>query len=173
MKLDQSTDQYLLQFANANNEFIFDSGHVDVRMNGTVGFFFESLHNPTTPIDDMTIALYQWNGKNSISTIEPHAQLQLTTTDVTDGTEDCDFVFSEMVSGVMTEMMRIDANLNEIHFANGSDLDLQAGNIDNFTQLNADSGAIATITGSTAGNVALQNLLSALETYGMINDSTT
>lgn len=173
MKLDQATDQYLLQFANANNEFIFDSGHVDVRMNSALGFFFESLHNPTTPIDDMTIALYQWNGKNSISTIEPHAQLQLTTTDVTDGTEDCDFVFSEMVSGVMTEMMRIDANFNEIHFANGSDLDLQAGNIDNFTQLNADSGAIATITGSRGGNAALASLLSALETYGMINDSTT
>lgn len=173
MKLDQATDQYLLQFANANNEFIFDSGHVDVRMNGTVGFFFESLHNPTTPIDDMTIGLYQWNGKNSIGTIEPHAELQLTTTDVTDGTEDCDFVFSEMVSGVMTEMMRIDANLNEIKLANGSDIDLTAGNIDNFTQLNADAGAKATITGSRGGNAALASLLSALETYGMINDSTT
>lgn len=165
------TDDYIVKW-DTNNQFIFTPNHIDTR-SSTVPYIFESIYSQATPADDTTIALYQWNYKNDIGTIEPHAQLQLITTDVTDGSEDCDWVFEEMVGGVMTEMIRIDANLNEVRFGNGSDLDLQAGDIDNFTQLNADAGAKATITGSRGGNAALASLLSALETYGMINDSTT
>jgi hypothetical protein len=175
-ELGAVTDSFIITFdANKKHTFTDNGQEHTSNASGSLGYTFESFFIPSTPIDDDVVAQYQWDATNdAVSPVtEPYAQMQIISTDITDGSEDGDIVWSCIRGGVLTEYVRIDSSFNEIRFANGSDLDLQAGNIDNFTQLNADSGAIATITGSRGGNAALASLLSALETYGMINDSTT
>jgi len=167
-----STDAFTLNFGGGTDrQTIFQDNAVSFASVDS-GYLFESIYNQGTPADDTTIALYQWNYKNSVGTIEPHAEMAIITTDVTNGTEDADFEFRVMQSGTLTTMVKLDANLNEVQFSGGADLDLQAGNVENVGIFSINGGA-PSITGSRGGNAALASLLTELENLGLISDNTT
>ena len=166
------TDNFNIIWAtDTSKQMIFTPNHIDTRNDSNL-FLFESIFNPETPADDDVFALYQWNFKNSVGTIEPYAQMKMTCTDVSNGTEDADIEFSVMQSGIFTPMLLIDANLNEIQFSSGADLDLQGGNLENIGTFTINGGA-PSVTGSRGGNAALTSLLTVLDNEGLITDNTT
>ncbi len=94
--------------SDADTKMVFTDNHIDTRSDSGL-FFFESIYNPTTPADGNTFALYQWNFKNSIGTIEPWAQMQIIATDVTNGTEDAQINYSIMNAGTLSTILQMNA----------------------------------------------------------------
>ena len=133
---------------------------MDVRSD-TNNFFVESIYNPTTPADDDVFALYQWNFKNSIGTTEPHAEMKMTCTDVTDGTEDSDIDFSVFDAGTFINILRLDGSGNRLYMPSGARIDLNGGALDDIGSFSMNS--LPSITGSRGGNAGLASLLSAYD----------
>lgn len=107
--LGADTDNLTFIWAtDTNKQMIFTDNHVDTRSD-TGLFFFESIFNPTTPVDDTTFALYQWNFKNSVGTIEVWAQMQIIAKDVTNGTEDAEINYSIMNAGTLSTVLQMNA----------------------------------------------------------------
>lgn len=171
ISLGAVTDSYVLDF-DANNKHTFTDGGVSITSNGAgnLGYFFESIFSPTTPADDDVLALYQWNGKNDAGSpvVEPYAQMQVIQTDVTSTSEDAAILFSCMSGGVLTDMLRIDSRVS---LETNINLNLAGNDIENIGVF--DMNVTPTVTGSTGGNAALQDLLVELEALGLIVDSST
>ena len=112
--LGVTTDNLNIIWASdTDNQIIITKNHIDTRSDTDI-FFFESIYDPTTPADDDTFALYQWNFKNSIGTIEPYTQLQMIATDVTSGTEDAEISFSLMNDGNLDISLQMNAAAGNI-----------------------------------------------------------
>jgi hypothetical protein len=139
LNMGANTDSFTLNYVDAAKTTIFTDNHVDTRSDA-IGWFFESIYSPAVPADNDVIALYQWNMKNSIGTVEPHAEMRITTTDVTDGTEDADFDFYTMNGGTLDNIVRLDGSVLQLKML-GHSIDMATGDIDDIGQLNISSPA--------------------------------
>jgi hypothetical protein len=156
--LGANTDNFTIKFSDAAKDMIFTDNHLDTSSDA-IGWFFESIYSPSVPADNDVVALYQWNMKNSIGTVEPHAELKIITTDVTNGTEDTDMDFSVMNGGTIATYLRLDGSTGRIFLPSGADIAMNGGGV-------IDAGSFAlqsrpSITGSRSGNAALASLLAS------------
>ena len=119
------------------------------------------IQNNNTPADDRTIANLDFMAENSASANEIYTRISGTSIDITSGTEDGQLQLGVVSGGTLIAPIQIEGN-------NDATSD---GGLLGFFGSSGDSKN--TVTGSRGGNAALASLLTALEDYGLIVDSTT
>ena len=67
-------------------------------------------HNSSSPADDDTLAFLQFSGKNSADEVTLYSGITAESSDVTNGTEDGNIIFSTRSNGTFGERVRIEAD---------------------------------------------------------------
>ena len=125
---------------------------------GALGPVFQLTLDSSTPADDDVLGTLVYGGRDSANNLQTYAEIQGISADVTSGSENGQLKFNVASgTGALVEAftLRSISSLPVIGFF-------------------GDSGTVRpTITGSRAGNAALADLLTSLDSMGLITDSTT
>jgi len=155
-----NTDNFTLQFTDSAKTTVFTDNH-EIQSSDASAYTFESNFSKGTPANDDVFALYQWNFKNDIGTVEPHAEMRMTCTDVTDGTEDSDIDFLVFDAGSFINIMRLDGSGNQLLMVAQGNIDLNTGSLERVTDIDMENGGsinFETSTGTKIGSSATQKL---------------
>ncbi len=127
---------------------------------------FLALENNDTVAND--VGAIEWRHRNSLPAMEVFGSITVDAIDITDGSEDAAMEFRIKAAGVNELIISLDGQNGSIIISGTG-----AGAEDKLAFHGHTPVAHQTVSGSTAGNVALQNLLAALDALGLINDTTT
>ena len=128
--------------------------HVD---NGAVGYLLRLGLDSASPADSDTLGVIEFYGNDSLSNLQPFADIAGGALDVTSGTEDGFMNFNVQNNGSSARVLQVSAS---------------GGNV-NIGFFGVTASSRPDITGSRGGNAALADLLTKLATLGLITDSTT